>query len=73
MLGQKVSDLQPEHFGQLGEVLWAGVAAASFPRVNVLPGDSECAADLGECEFACLTGGFDDWANHGRWVVSSFR
>ena len=62
--GQKVGDLKPEHIGQLGEVLWAGVAAASFPGVDVLTGDSECVADLGECEFACLTGGFDGVADH---------
>ena len=45
--GQKVGDLKPEHFGQLGEVLRSGVAAASFPGVDVLTGDSECVADFG--------------------------
>jgi hypothetical protein len=44
--GQKVGDLKPEHFGQLGEVLWAGVAAASLPGLDVPIVDPECVADL---------------------------
>ena len=45
--GQKVGDLKPEHFGQLGKVLATWVSAASFPSLDVLTGDSECVADFG--------------------------
>ena len=72
-LGQKVSDLQPEHFGKRSQILAARVAAASFPGLDVLTGDSECVAKFGQGEPECLAGGFDGGANHGRWVVSSFR
>lgn len=62
--GQKVSDLQLEHFGQLGEVLWAGVAAARFPGVDVPIVDAECIADCFLRKPACLAGGFDGVADH---------
>lgn len=62
-LGQQISDLQPEHFGQLGEVLWAGVAAASFPGVDVAAIDAENVADILQSEPACLAGDFDPFAN----------
>ena len=45
--GQEVGDLQPEHFGQLGEVLWPWVAASGFPGLGVLPGYAKRAADIG--------------------------
>ena len=62
--GQKVSDLQPEHFGKRSQILAARVAAASFPGLDVLTGDSECVAKFGQGEPECLAGGFDGGADH---------
>ena len=62
-LGQKVSDLQPEHFGQLGKVLWTWVAAASFPSVDVPAINADNVANVLQSEPACLAGDFDPFAN----------
>ena len=63
MLGQKVAHVEPEHFGQLGEVLWAGVTAAGFPRLHMAAIDSEHIANILQSEPACLAGDFDPFAN----------
>ena len=52
-LGQKVSDLQPEHFGKRSQILAARVAAASFPGLDVAIVDAESVADCFLCEPTC--------------------
>lgn len=47
---QEVANVKPEHIGQLGEVLWARVAASGFPRVDVATIDAESVANGLQCE-----------------------
>jgi hypothetical protein len=72
--GQKVGNLQAEHFGQLGKVLTTGVSAARLPGLDLLVLDPERPTQGDQGKTSVYAGLADALAGgHGAAFLASQR